>query len=120
MYIYIFFDDQDQLVGTFGSKGSNEDQLNYPHGITFQNDHLINDCDCHCMCTFTVEGHFINKFGTQGSGRGQLSIPRCLAVDVSGFILVTDCGNYHIYPSLINMVTMYTNLGQEVLRKDNF
>ena len=38
----------------------------------------------------------MGKFGTQGTGRGQLNSPSGIATDIYGFILVTDWGNHPI------------------------
>ena len=35
----------------------------------------------------------MGKFGTQGTGRGQLSDPSGIATDMCGFILVTELSN---------------------------
>jgi len=64
--------------------------------VTNNNQLFVVDNNSHCICTFTVEGHFINKLGTKGSDRGQLYYLHCLAVGANGFMLVTDYDNYHI------------------------
>ena len=38
----------------------------------------------------------MGKFGTQGTGRGQLSSPVGIATDMYGFILVTENGNHRV------------------------
>ena len=40
------------------------------------------------IVTFTLDGHYVGKFGTQGSNRGQLYHPYSLATDENGSILV--------------------------------
>ena len=37
--------------------------------------------------------NYVGKFGTPGTGRGQLSNPSGIATDMHGFILVTDYAN---------------------------
>jgi len=49
----------------------------------------------HCIVTFTLDGHYVGKFGTQGFNRGQLYGPYSLATDENGFILVGD-GNHRV------------------------
>jgi len=49
----------------------------------------------HCIVTFTLDGHYVGKFGTPGPNRGQLYSPCSLATDENGFILVSDA-NHHV------------------------
>ena len=45
---------------------------------------------------FDLEGNFLSKFGTGGSGDGQFQIPSGVDVDASGNIYVADTGNDRI------------------------
>ena len=76
-----------QFCIAFGS-----DQLGSPYdvAVNVNNQLLVADLFHHCIVTFTLDGHYVNKFGTQGSNRGQLYSPLGLATDVNGFILVSD------------------------------
>jgi len=47
----------------------------------------------HCVVTFTLDGHYVGRFGTEGSGDGQLYYPIALATDYNDFILVADTNN---------------------------
>ena len=78
---------------SFGS-----DQLGGPHGVTVSaNNHLlVADCGNSCIYTYTLDGHYVGKFGTQGSGRGQLNIPHSLTTDLNGFIIVADTYNHRV------------------------
>ncbi|XP_065901925.1 tripartite motif-containing protein 2-like [Dysidea avara] len=66
--------------------------LGYPYdvAVNVNNQLLVADCSNHCIVTFTLDGHYVSKFDTQGS---QLSYPYSLATDVNGFILVSN-GNH--------------------------
>ncbi|XP_065888618.1 E3 ubiquitin-protein ligase TRIM71-like [Dysidea avara] len=55
---------------------------------------LVADYGNYCIYTFTLEGHFINKFGTEGNG--QLREPCSLTVDRNNYILVTDTAHHRI------------------------
>ena len=46
--------------------------------------------------TFTLDGHYVGKFGTPGCGSGQLKHPYSLTTDLNGFIIVADSGNHRI------------------------
>jgi len=51
----------------------------------------------HGLFTVSLDGKIINSYGNQsGSGVGQMSNPRCLAVDKRGFIFVADHSNHRI------------------------
>jgi len=41
-------------------------------------------------------GAFIAVFGSKGSGEGQMSAPRGVAVGPTGIVYVTDTGNQHV------------------------
>jgi len=90
-------DSENKRISVFQSNGQfchiiGEGQLNTPHDVVVTNSNrvLVADHGRHCICAFTVEGYFISKFGTKGSGKEELCNPRGLTVDVNGYILVTD------------------------------
>ena len=78
---------------SFGS-----DQLGNPSDITVSaNNHLlVADYSNSCIFTYTLDGHYVGKFGTPGSGRGQLNGPRSLTTDLNGFIIVADTNNHRV------------------------
>ena len=65
-------------------------QLGNPHDVTVNgNDQLlVADYAHHCIYTFTLDGDYVGKFGTRGTGEGQLSGPCGVAVDLYGFIFI--------------------------------
>ena len=73
-------------------------QLSSPRDVTVSADNhlLVVDRNNSCIYTFTLDGHYIGKFGTQGSGRGQLNNPFGLAIDLNGFIIVADTDNHRV------------------------
>ena len=78
---------------SFGS-----DQLGGPTDVTVSaNNHLlVADSSNSCIYTYTLDGHYVGKFGTPGSGRGQLDSPSSLTTDLNGFIIVADSDNHHV------------------------
>ena len=78
---------------SFGS-----DQLCGPHDVTVNaNNHLlVADYSNSCIYTYTLDGHYVGKFSTSGSGRGQLDRPYSLTTDLNGFIIVADTGNHRV------------------------
>ena len=78
---------------SFGS-----DQLGGPIDVTVSaNNHLlVADSSNSCIYTYTLDGHYVGKFGTPGSGRGQLNNPHGLTTDLNGFIIVAEYGNHRV------------------------
>ena len=72
--------------------------VQYPwHIAVSSNDQLlVANSGHHCISIFTLNGNYVGKFGTQGTGRGQLSSPVGIATDMYGFILVTEYGNNRV------------------------
>ena len=82
-----------QFYNTFGS-----DVLGLPRDVAVSVDKylVVAGYDPDCICTFTLDGHYIGKFSTRGSGRCQFNDPRGLTTDLNGFIIVADTGNHRI------------------------
>ena len=76
---------------SFGS-----DQFSEPADVAVSADNhlLIADRGNNCIYTFTLDGHYVRKFGIQGSGRGQLNGPFGLAADLIGFTIIADSNNH--------------------------
>ena len=55
-------------------------------------------CDLwnHRVQVFELSGKFIGKFGTKGSGMGELNRPTSTAVLSDGRIVVIDYGNHRV------------------------
>ena len=51
---------------------------------------LVTDFHHNCIFMFTVDGNYVGKFGTQGTGRGQLNSLSGITTDKCGFILVSE------------------------------
>ena len=51
---------------------------------------LVADWRHSCISIFTLNGNYVGKCGTQGTGRGQLNGPCGIAADIYGYILVTE------------------------------
>ena len=74
--VYIF-DQKDQLIWKFGSKGNKAGQFDTLYGVTFDNDNniYIAEYSKDRIQKFDVGGQFLMTFGCKGSGEGQLSSP---------------------------------------------
>jgi len=61
--------------------------------VSGTNNLLVADSSHHCIHTFTMDGHYMGRFGSSGTGKGQLNYPYGLTTDLSGLILVADTFN---------------------------
>ena len=50
----------------------------------------------HCISMFTLDGNYVGKFGTQGTGRGQLCTPTGIATSMHGYIFVSEIDNHRV------------------------
>ena len=85
------FQTNGQFYKTFGS-----DVLGYPRDVAVSADKYLVVADPHCIYTFTLDGHYIGKFGTKGSGRCEFNDPFGIIGDSYGFIIVADTGNNRV------------------------
>ena len=79
-----------QFYNTFGS-----DVLGYARDVAVSADKylVVAGYDPDCICTFTLDGHYIGKFGTKGSGMCEFNDPCGITGDLIGFIIVADTNN---------------------------
>ena len=82
---------------SFGRKGNQQGEFNFPAGITFYNNNIIvSDSLNHRIQIFDDQGNFLDQFGENGKLNHQLDLPRGLSVDSDGNIIVADCKNKSI------------------------
>ena len=86
-----------QLDGQFsyGIQSNHLGHLDYI-AVSTNDQLLVVNRGYHCISIFTLDGNYVGKFGTRGTGRGQLSGPSGIATDMYGFILVTELENNRI------------------------
>ena len=95
-------------------------QLGIPHDVTVNGNNqlqlLVADYDHHCIYTFTVDGDYVGKFCTRGTGTGQLYRPYGVTVDLYGFILVADTENHcvSIFDQHNNFVHCFGSKGSAI------
>ena len=109
-----------QCISVFHTNGQfsqiiGKGQLGRPYDVTvnINNQLLVADTDHHCIHTFTLDGNYVSKFATRGSGLGQLYYPRGVTTDLYGFVLVTDSSNHRvsIFSSDGNFIHCFGSIG---------
>lgn len=88
----------DKITNTVEILNTDSIQLRSGHGIAVWKGKLfVTDSETNCVYKLdTKEGKFITKFGSHGSGEGQLIFPCGLCVGTNGRIYVSESGNKRI------------------------
>ena len=73
-------------------------QLSNPWGVavTSNNQLLVADCNNSYIFRFTLDGTYLDRFGSRGSAKGQFSNPYGIAVSPKNDVYVTDYNNKRI------------------------
>ena len=92
----IIFDKDLKLIRTFG-QGSGDSKLNSPDSIAVGHNVIaVNEFSDHVVKKFSLQGDYLSKFGSCGSGDGQFTNPRGLCFNSKGLLYVVDCGNFRV------------------------
>ena len=92
----IIFDKDLKLIRTFG-QGSGDSKLNEPAGIAIGHNIIaVSDFDDHEVKKFTLQGDYLSKFGSYGSGDGQFKYPDGLCFNSKGLLYVVDYYNHRV------------------------
>ena len=85
-------------IRSFGSKGPNERQFQYPRGVAITSDNhiLVVDENNHRIQMFTMEGRFLKSVGQEGERQFQFNYPKGIAVHPSGRVFLCDSFNHRI------------------------
>ena len=94
--VYIF-NEQDELVMKFGSRGDGAGQFNEPCGVSFDDDNFLYVVDGlnHRVQKFNCSGHYLLQFGRKGSSDKELNLPVGITVHHNK-VYIADCGNHRI------------------------
>ena len=86
-----------QCDGNFSQTIGQSGELKNPYDVAVTNNQLLVASYCgDCITILTLDGNYISKFGEEGTGRGDLSSPTSLTIDMYGSIIVTECGNNRV------------------------
>ena len=99
----IIFDKDLKLIGTFG-QGSGDSKLNYPVGVAVGHNVIaVSEYNDHVVKKFSLQGDYLSKFGSRGSGDGQFSNPQVLCFNSKGLLYVVDYSNCRVQVFRENM-----------------
>lgn len=92
------FDCHGSHLRTFGSRGSNEGQFNFPVGVAVDSEMRVIVCDSnnHRVQVFDEHGSFLASFGSIGRAPGQFNLPHSISIDSSGRIAVCESHNQRV------------------------
>ena len=85
-----------KLVKSFG-QGSGDSKLNNPRGVAVGHNVIaVSEYDDHVVKKFTLQGDYLSKFGSYGSGDGQFTNPQGLTFNSKGLLYVVDHSNCRV------------------------
>ena len=86
-----------QCDGNFSQTIGQSGELKNPYDVAVNNNQLlVANYNGHCISIFTLDGNYISKFGKHGTGRGDLSSPTSLTIDMYGSIIVNEFDNNRV------------------------
>ena len=94
----IIFDKDLRLIGTFGQGSEFEDRkLKNPLGVAVGHNVIaVSEYNDHVVKQFSLQGDYLSKFGSHGSGDGQFNNPQGLCFNSKGLLFVVDHGNCRV------------------------
>ena len=89
------------VVRSFGSKGTDPGQFNFPQWTTTYTDQgkpviVVSDRNNHRVQLLDLYGTHLHTYGSYGDSDGQLNCPCGVAVDLTGRVIVCDYGNNRV------------------------
>ena len=92
----VIFDKDLKLIRTFG-QGSGDSKLNSPVSVAVGHNVIaIGEWRDHVVKKFSLQGDFLSKFGSHGSGDGQFNNPQGLCFNSKGLLYVVDVNNHRV------------------------
>ena len=92
----IIFDKDLKLIRTFG-QGSGDSKLNNPAGVAVANNVIaVSEWNDHVVKKYSLQGDYLSKLGSRGSGDGQFNHPLGLCFNSKGLLYVVDNSNCRV------------------------
>ena len=92
----IIFDKDLKLIRTFG-QSSGDSKLNDPAGVAVGHNVIaVSEFSNHVVKKFSLQGDYLSKFGSRGSGDGQFNYPQGLCFNSKGLLYVVDLSNHRV------------------------
>jgi len=92
----VILDKDMNLIRSFG-QGSGDSKLNNPVGVAVGHNVIaVSEFSDHVVKKFILQGDYLSKFGSYGSGDGQFRNPRGLTFNSKGLLYVVDRSNYRV------------------------
>jgi len=92
----IMFDKNLKLIRTFG-QGSGDSKLHNPAGVAVGHNVIaVSEWSDHVVRKFTLQGDYLSKFGSRGSGDGQFNNPQGLTFNSKGLLYVVEFTNCRV------------------------
>ena len=92
----IIFDKDLKLIRTFG-QGSGDSKLNNPAGVAVANNVIaVSEWHDHVVKKYSLQGDYLSKLGSCGSGNGQFNHPQGLCFNSKGLLYVVDNSNQRV------------------------
>ena len=92
------FDNDGNLLRTWGEEGDGPGQMNGATGLTFDADDniwVVNGLNSRIQ-KFTKDGEYISGFGVKGEGPGELDMPWGITIDNNGDVYIADWNNHRV------------------------
>ena len=92
----IIYDKDLKLITAFG-QGSGDSKLNCPIGVAVDHNVIaVSEYSDHVVKKYSMQGDYLSKFGSHGSGDGQFNNPRGLCFNSKCSLYVMDSSNYRV------------------------
>ena len=103
----MMFDEDIKLIRTFG-QGGGDSKLNYPAGVAVGHHVMaVSEFTDHVVKKYSLQGDYLSKFGSHGSGDGQFNHPQGLCFNSKGLLYVVDNDNYRVQVFRENNVFLF-------------
>ena len=103
--------------GRFGTRGSDEGQLNFPTYVAYDSKLgvVVSDSMNFRVQVFAPDGEFRRAFGKKGDGAGDFSLPKGVAIDPAQLIYVADANfeNVQVFDAEGRLLFAFGGEGQK-------